>query len=518
MIQLNQINKSMFGKTLFKNVTTQINDGKKIALVGDNGTGKSTLLKIMADLERIDSGSVSISKDQKLSYLEQASVIETEETVYDFIYNGQKEIKKLHQLLTELEEKLADISETDFEKTMNRYGQLQEEFMQKNGYVIEESIMSIATGLGIKGLLSKKIATLSGGEQTLVKLARCLLENHDILLLDEPTNHLDVKGLNWLENHLKYSKQTVVIVSHDRYFLDQVAEEVMLLENLTVKHYVGNYTKFKEQRDQELLIQEKDFLTQQKERKQIEDSIRRFRDWGAISDNEKHFKKAKRLEKQLETMEVIDKPTKKELKSSQQFIEKTRSGKEVIKLENVSQKFNDQNVFLPINTTIFWQDRLAISGANGSGKSTLIKLILKDINPSTGQIKVGDGVTIGYLPQVIIYQNNKQTVLGYFKEHVELIEEDARRILAHFHFFKEDVFKEVGKLSGGEKVRLELACLMNQAINCLILDEPTNHLDISTREWLEKQLVDFNGTLVMVSHDRYFVKRLATKKLEIKKS
>jgi ATPase subunit of ABC transporter with duplicated ATPase domains len=443
----------------------------------------------MTGIEGVDEGRISISKNQEVSYLEQHSLVETTESVYDYIYNGQKEIKALANSLKELEEKLSDPETADFDKIMTRYGNLQEVFMEKNGYVVEESIKSISTGLGISYLLDQPIASLSGGQQTLAKLARCLLENKEILLLDEPTNHLDTNGLNWLENYLKHSKQTVVIVSHDRYFLDQVAQKIVYINQQKISSYHGNYSAFKIKRDQELIELEKNYNEQQKEIKQTEDAIRRFRHWGAISDNEKHFKKAKRLE------------------------EKSRSGKEVIMIDKLSKSFDEIIIFEELSFPVYRKEHVAIIGGNGVGKSTLIKMILGKEKLDSGEIKVGDSVSIGYLSQVINYEDKKQSILSYFKEKVFLPDEEARRILSYFKFFKEDVFKQIGNLSGGEKVRLELASMMNQEINCLILDEPTNHLDIETREWLEEQLEAFSGTILMVSHDRYFVDKIATKRV-----
>ncbi|MEG0551187.1 MAG: ABC-F type ribosomal protection protein [Vagococcus sp.] len=517
MLQLNQVNKTMFGKKLLEDVSIQINDGEKMALIGDNGAGKSTLLKMITGDETIDSGSVSISKDQKISYLEQQSLVKTSETVFDFIYNGQKEIKELFVKMTSLETDMMTASSDMLEKLMTQYGLLQEKFLEKDGYSVEESIKSIATGLKISHLLDQSIGDLSGGEQTLAKLARCLLENNDILLLDEPTNHLDSVGLNWLENHLRHSKQTVIIVSHDRYFLDQVVTSVLFINQRKIARYKGNYTAYKKQREQEILEQQKNFLLQQKEIKQVEDAIRRFRHWGAISDDEKHFKKAKRLENQLETMEKIDQPKKaKRISEKQGFLEEKRSGKEVLKVENVSKTYDGVEIFSDVSFSVWWQERLAILGDNGSGKSTLLKCVLGKEVADSGKITMGPSVKIGYLSQVITYERPKQTVLEYFRNDVDEMEEDARRILSYFYFNQDNVFKQVGNLSGGEKVRLELACLMNQPINCLILDEPTNHLDILTREWLEEQLEMFKGTLIMISHDRYFVEKLSTKHYQLK--
>lgn len=516
MLQLNQVKKTMFGKTLLENVNVQINDGDKVALIGDNGAGKSTLLKMVAGIERLDAGSISISKNQKISYLEQKSLVDSHESVFDYIYNGQKEIKELQLKLVAIEKEMGNVADEKLETLMNQYGYLQDRYIEKDGYTVEESIKSIATGLKINHLLDQQIDDLSGGEQTLVKLARCLLEANDILLLDEPTNHLDVVGLNWLENHLKHSKQTVIIVSHDRYFLDQVVNSVLLIDQTNINTYKGDYTAFKKQREQELLERQKSFLIQQKEIKQVEDAIRRFRHWGAISDNEKHFKKAKRLENQLETMEKIDAPKKaRKVSEKQGFKEKERSGKEVIKVKNIRKTYETE-IFSDISFDVFWQDRLAILGTNGSGKSTLIKCVMQYEPIDSGEIIVGPSVKIGYLSQVINYQKPTQTVLDYFRHHVNLMEEEARRVLSYFYFNQDNVFKQVGKLSGGEKVRLELACLMNQPVNCLILDEPTNHLDILTREWLEDQLEAFQGTLIMVSHDRYFVEKLSNKHYQLK--
>ena len=518
MLQINQLTKTMFGEVLIKEASIQINDGQKVALVGNNGTGKSTLLKLIAGLELPDKGSISLSKNQKISYLEQHSIVDSNEEVFDYIYNGQKDIKNLAKRLAELESDLSRPKSTgNMESLLERYGRLQEEFMEKDGYVIEEKIKSIATGLKVTELLGQPVNTLSGGQQTLVKLARCLLENNEVLLLDEPTNHLDTTGLSWLENYLKHSDQTVIIVSHDRYFLDQVVERVVLIESLNLCSYQGNYTKFKELKEIEQLALEKNYHEQQKEIKQTEDAIRRFRHWGAISDNEKHFKKAKRLENQLEKMDKIqlDNEANKAIKKG--FSESQKSGKEVVLVKDLWKIFDEQIIFSDLNESIYRGERVAITGGNGVGKTTLLKIILGEESFDEGEVRVGESVEIGYLSQVIDFTRPNESLLDYFRSRVTVLEQDARRILSYFKFYKDDVFKKVGHLSGGEKVRLELACLMNGPINCLILDEPTNHLDINTREWLENQLENFNGTLIMVSHDRYFVEKLATRKILLTK-
>ena len=518
MLQVNELSKKMYGNPLFEGASFKINTGEKVALAGSNGTGKSTMLKLIMGQEGLDAGTIVIPKSQKISYLSQKSVVDSTETVYDYIFEGQKEIKELGLKLGKIEVKLGESESADFDKVLGQYGRLQEEYLQRDGYVIQELIESMTTGLGIRELLNLPMVSLSGGQQTLVKLARCLLEKHPILLLDEPTNHLDQKGLSWLENYLKYSQQTVLIVSHDRYFLDQVVEKVLLIDHQKITTYKGNYTTFKEKRSKELEILAQQFVEQQKEVKKTKDAIRRFRHWGAISDNEQHFKKAKRLEKQLANKELINKPidSNQRLKA-QQFQTEERSGKEVLLFDEVTKSFGKQSLFKPLNFQIFWQDRVGIQGDNGAGKTTLLKLILEEEGITTGVIKKGTRLKTGYLPQVIIYENEKDSVLSYFKEQVALDEETARRVLSYFKFTKEDVFKQVGFLSGGEKVRLELACLMNQGINCLILDEPTNHLDIESREWLEEQLENYSGTLIFVSHDRYFFNRLSSKKIILQK-
>lgn len=518
MLQINQLTKSIFGKHLIKEGNLQINAGEKLALVGDNGSGKSTLFKVIMGIELPDKGSISISKNKRISYLEQKSIVGSTESVFSFIYNGQKEIKALSEKLSQMEKALSSsVTEEKMISLLDQYGHLQEIFLERDGYVIEEKIKSIANGLNIGHLLDQPVDSLSGGQQTLAKLARCLLEDNAILLLDEPTNHLDRSGLMWLENYLKHSQQTVIIVSHDRYFLDQVVTRVVLIESHKLISYSGNYSTFKELREKEQLILEKNFNEQQKKIKQTKEAIRRFRHWGAISDNEKHFKKAKRLEANLDKMDKISFQADSHQKLKSGFLNTQGSGKEVVMIENLWKIFDDTILFNGLNECIYRGERIAINGENGVGKSTLMKLILGNETIDEGVITVGESVKIGYLSQVIDYSNPDLTILDYFRSYVTVFEQDARRILSYFYFSQEDVFKKIGLLSGGEKVRLEIACLMNQPINCLMLDEPTNHLDIKTREWLEEQLEDFSGTIITVSHDRYFVEKIASRQIFLEK-
>ncbi|MGX7013595.1 ribosomal protection-like ABC-F family protein [Vagococcus silagei] len=516
MLQINNGYKTVYGTVLFEDLNLEVKTGEKVALIGGNGAGKTTLLRVLTGEEKLEKGELSISKNETVSLLEQASVIDTNQTAYEFICSGKKDLFDLEKKLKRLEHELTQVSEKELTKKLTYYGRLQDEFIELGGYTLQEEVSSIATGLGISQLLSEKIANLSGGQQTLVKLTKILIEKGDIILLDEPTNHLDQAGLKWLENYLSYVPQTVIIVSHDRYFLDRVVQRVVLIDELKAQSYPGNYTKFLELRKLEFAQKEKDFLLYQKEQRKIDDAIRRFRHWGAIADNEKMFKKAKQLEKKKEKMTEVKRPHQELLHDSQTFKETNRSGKDVLKIQALWKSFDELTLFEEATANVYVKDRIAILGNNGSGKSTLIKMILGTESIDAGEIKLGSNIKLGYLPQIITFDKGDDTILSYFKRECQLDEETSRRLLSYYLFKQDDVFKNVTSLSGGEKVRLKLAVLLQQDINLLILDEPTNHLDIETREWLENLLMQFDGSLLMISHDRYFVTKLASKYWKIK--
>lgn len=506
IIQLNEVTKIIGGELLFEKLNLSIKTGEKIGIIGRNGSGKSTLLKLIMGIEGIDEGAVSLRNGLRLAYLRQERVVDPNLTARDFLLNARPELLTLAQELSQLEEQLALVSEEQLVSVMTRYGKKQELFQDSGGYELEDVIQSTTQGLGINSLLAQKMMMLSGGQQTLMALAHVLISEADVLILDEPTNHLDVKGLNWLENYLQKAKKTVIVVSHDRYFLNQVVNRVVEIDN-ELHSYPGNYDAYEKSKKARLEVLAKDYQEQQKEIKKIKDAIRRYRQWGNESDNAKFFKRAKHLEKRLAQMDEISRPAKEQVALMKAFKFSQRSGKEVLQLKNLYKSYDSRELLVGAELNVSWQDKVAIQGSNGCGKSTLLKIILGQVPVDQGEVDLGSQVEIGYLSQNIHYEEPRQTVLENFKRSNDLYEEDCRRILAKYLFFKEDVFRQVGKLSGGEQVRLELAKLMQQGNNLLILDEPTNHLDIETRELLEKVLQDYQGTVIVVSHDRYFLKK-----------
>lgn len=513
IIQLNNVTKTIGGELLFENLDMRIKEGQKVGLIGRNGCGKSTLLKMIMGIEGLDHGHLSIRNQMTIGYLTQERVTSDGLVGRDYLLSARTEVVALGRQLRELESQFATAGD-DLERLLVKYGKLQEEFEEAGGYELESNSDTIANGLGISQLLTQQVTSLSGGEQTLLALGKVLLENPDIFLLDEPTNHLDLKGLAWLENYISKSKKTFIVVSHDRHFLNQVVDTIIELDFEAVV-YKGNYTDYQEAKKKRMELLAKDYEEQQKEIKKIKEAIRRYRQWGNESDNEKFFKRAKHLEKRLEQMEEISRPPKEQVALMKSFNFSQRSGKEVLTFKGVSKSFGAKALLTKIDFNLFWQDKVAILGRNGSGKSTILKLLLECYPVDEGEIKLGSQVQIGYLSQSIDYDDPQQTVLEAFRSSCQLHEEESRRTLAKYLFFKEDVFRQVSKLSGGEKVRLELAKLMQQPNNLLVLDEPTNHLDIETRELLEEVLDHYQGTLLVVSHDRYFLEKTTTSYLTI---
>lgn len=507
LVQLQKITKNYGTIPLFEELNLQINKGEKIGLIGTNGSGKSTILKIITGLEGVESGTISCKKNGRIGYLEQMPEA-SEQRVRDYLLETFTFLNAIQKQLTRLEEQMT-ASECNLEKTLAHYGQKQEEFQQAGGYEMENKLEMISNGLMINYLLTKKLSELSGGEQTIVALARILLQENDLILLDEPTNHLDTKRITWLEGYLRHEKTAYLIVSHDRLFLDHTIDKIVELEDGRLQEYKGNYSAYKRQKEEQLEKLRKDFAEQQKEIQKIKLAIRRFRQWGHEGDNEKFFKKAKQLEKRLEKIRKVPKPREEGRKKlGKKFKETHRSGKEVLQFKEVSKAYADRIVFDKVEFSLFWQDHSAVIGENGAGKSTLLKLALEVEPLDGGQIKQGTNIQVGYLPQVIEYGNPKQTVLQSFSQACSLAEQESRRILAKYSFFSDDVMKQVHFLSGGEKIRLELAKLMQNEVNFLLLDEPTNHLDIETREEIEEILEEFKGTMLVVSHDRFFLQKM----------
>ena len=517
-IELNKIKKNYGLKNILNGVSFQAKTGERIALIGQNGCGKTTLLKIIKGDELADSGTISIKKDATIDMLNQ--IYKTEEnnpTVYEFLQSSFKKCMILEEKLKKLEESLSKKSEEkEIEKLLKQYGKIQEEYISIGGYEIKEKIDKICSGFNFNNnILKQKYNNLSGGEKTVVNLASILLKNPSILLLDEPTNHLDIQTLDWLEKFLINYKGTILMVSHDRFFLDKVATKTILIEEGKEKIYLGNYSYFIKEDERRTLAEFEVYKNQQKQIEKMKESIKKLRKFGEIAKNEMFFKRAKSIEKRLEKMQVVDKVNLQKEKIKLNLQVKERSGKDVLIIKNLYKKYDDKEIFNNLNLQITYGEKICLLGNNGTGKSTLIKIILQKDNEYIGKIQIGTSVKIGYIPQEIIFENENATILDYFIKDYIGTETNARTTLAKYGFRGENVFKKLKSLSGGEKVRLILVKLMQKDINFLILDEPTNHIDISTREVLEEIIKDYKGTVLFVSHDRYFIKNIANRIIKI---
>jgi len=503
-----------FGNIL-NNIKIEIGSGERIALVGQNGAGKTTLFIIITGEIAPDSGAVSIRKGATVGYLEQIPTLMTSDaTVEDVLTLSFSYIKELESKLRELEKQLSEEADQhELELILKRYSHLQEQFITLDGYEIEEWLGFIISIFNLKELINRPFNVLSGGQKTVVKLAAVILKKPDILLLDEPTNHLDVKTLEWFEGYLTKYKGTVVIISHDRYFLDRVATKTVILERGFGSVFNGNYSYSLKEQERLLLLEFEEYKTQQKKVEAMKAAIKRYREWGARGDNEKFFKKAKELEKRLEKIDIITKPNL-EKKYVPVSFSGERSGNDVLILEDFCLNLERKPLFNQAQLQVYVKDRICLMGDNGTGKSSLIKAIMGELDFS-GKVTLNPSAKIGYIPQEIRFNDDKSTILEEFKREYICTESEARSILAKYYFFKDDVFKRVGSISGGEKVLLKLALLMQNEVNFLILDEPTNHIDIETRELLEEALLDYKGTLLFISHDRYFINKIATRIVHI---
>lgn len=517
-IELNKIKKNYGLKNILDGFSLELKTGERVALIGQNGSGKSTILKIIAKQESVDSGTINIRNGAKIGILNQIYENEKEDiSVEKFLYKSFEEILKVEKELNKLETQMStEVNADKLENIINEYGRMQERFSLMGGYEIQERFNKICSRFYInKELLKQSYNLLSGGEKTRVNLAKLLLTQPEILLLDEPTNHLDIHSLEFLEELILKYKGTVLIVSHDRYFLDKVINKTVLLENGKENIYYGNYSYFLKEDERRTLAQFENYKNQQKQIEKMKESILTLRKFGDLAGNEMFFKRAKNIEKRLEKMEIIDRVDLNKKSLDLKFNIKKRSGNDVLKLENVEKKFDQKVIFKDANLTLNYGEKAALIGKNGSGKSTLIKMILGQDTNFQGELKLGTSIKIGYISQNIIFEDNEKTVLDYFLEGNNLSETEARSKLAKYGFRQENAFKRIGKLSGGEKVRIILMKLIQRDINFLILDEPTNHIDIDTREILEEALKEYKGTALFVSHDRFFINAIANRVLNI---
>ncbi|PEM45123.1 ribosomal protection-like ABC-F family protein [Bacillus wiedmannii] len=510
---VNNVTKSFGGNIIFENISLEIKNGERVGLVGRNGSGKTTIFQLLNGMESLDAGAIHMKKGTRIGHVAQIPKFDEGMTVYDVLSSAFKTEKELEREMRALEKDMAEEREPSaLQRLMERYGVIQEKFAFLGGYEIEANIMKVANGLQVTELFPRSFPELSGGEQTKVSLAYMLLQKPDLLLLDEPTNHLDLFAVEWLEQFLKEYNGTVMVISHDRYFLDEVVTKIFDLEDGEIHVYHTNYSRFVEEKEERLLQEFQAYQEQQKKIKKMKEAIKRLREWAnqANPPNEGLHKRARSMERALERIEKLKKPILERKQMGLQFEGQERSGKDVVVMKEVSKGFAGHPLFNEANLHVRFQERAAIVGRNGTGKTTLLKLLLEEIKPDAGEIRIGSSVKIGYLSQHA-YGNMKSNVLEAFREYVAVTEGEARHILAKFLFYGPAVFKKVTQLSGGEKMRLRLAQLMYQDINFLILDEPTNHLDIESREVLEEALEQYNGTILAVSHDRYFLNKLFEK-------
>lgn len=511
ILQANKIERSFAGEVLFDNINLQVDERDRIALVGKNGAGKSTLLKILVGEEEPTSGEINKKKDISLSYLAQDSRFESENTIYDEMLHVFDDLRRTDKQLRQMELEMGEKSGEDLDKLMSDYDRLSENFRQAGGFTYEADIRAILNGFKFdESMWQMKIAELSGGQNTRLALAKMLLEKPNLLVLDEPTNHLDIETISWLENYLVNYSGALIIVSHDRYFLDKVATITLDLTKHSLDRYVGNYSRFVELKEQKLATEAKNYEKQQKEIAALEDFVNRNLVRASTT------KRAQSRRKQLEKMERLDKPEAGKKAANMTFQSEKTSGNVVLTVENTAIGYDGEVLSQPINLDLRKMNAVAIVGPNGIGKSTFIKSIVDQIPFIKGEKRFGANVEVGYYDQTQSKLTPSNTVLDELWNDFKLTPEvKIRNRLGAFLFSGDDVKKSVGMLSGGEKARLLLAKLSMENNNFLILDEPTNHLDIDSKEVLENALIDFDGTLLFVSHDRYFINRVATHVLEL---
>lgn len=511
LIQLNNVTKNFVVNEIFSNVKMEINDKDRVAIVGRNGAGKSTLLKIISGELSFDSGERTVSKNTTIGYLSQEFIVREDLSIYEEMITCFDEIISLEANLEKLSYELTPENIENDPGLLDRFDRLQNEVLTHKDYHYKSKIESVLYGLDFtKDVFDKKISTFSGGEKTRLSMAKLLLSEPDLLILDEPTNHLDMENVAWLENYLSSYNGAIVIVSHDRYFLDKVVNVIYNLEFGKLKKYVGNYSKFLKQYEEDYEKQLKEFTSQQKDIKRLEEFVQKNIARASTS------KMAKSRQKVLDKMELIDNPKKDDKAANIEFKIKEQSGRDVLMIENLKVGYDGKQVGSAYNFSVYKGDRIAIVGRNGIGKSTLIKTIAKKQNAIGGSVHYGSKVSLGYYDQKQAEFESSKTILNELWDEYPLMKEaEVRTVLGRFLFRGDSVLKIVRDLSGGEKARLQLAKLMLEKNNLLVLDEPTNHLDITSKQVLEDALENYEGTIVFVSHDRYFINKIANKVLDI---
>lgn len=522
-IALDGVKKYMDGTLVLKNITFMINGGERAGIIGENGSGKSTVLKLISGKLTLhhcagypyapvppgyDEGWVIKPKEAVCAYLDQIPDYTEGLKVIDVLNLAFEEVYGIERDMRKLEEEMKVLAGRELEAVLKKYSKLMQSYEVKGGYEISEKLNRICKGLKLgESFLNREFHLLSGGEKTTVALGKLLIDNPDVLLLDEPTNHLDMESVEWLEEYLKNYKGTVVIVSHDRYFLDHVVTKIIEIEDKECDTYKGNYSRYMELKEEKLRIQYENYREQQKKINSMEKSVKELREWAMKADNNKFFKRAASMQIKLDKMERIDRPAgKRNMKLSINSSE--RSGNVTIQAERLTKCYEGKVLLKDAGMLVHYGERVALIGANGSGKTTFLKILLGEEEPDSGTVKLGASVRLAYLPQKLIFKNEELTVLEYFRSDINILEGKAREYLSKFLFYGGNVYKKIRHLSGGERIRLKLSRLLYDDVNLLILDEPTNHLDTLSIENLETAIGTFKGTVFFISHDRYFINKI----------
>ena len=513
ILQCSHISKSFDGNTILNDISFHINEQEKTAIVGVNGSGKSTLLKILMGEYEADDGEIIIQKDAVIGYLAQNQDIDSAKSVLEEMQDAKKDVIALEQELNDITEQMNHASGEELEHLIAKSDTLRHRFELAGGYTYHSELIGVLKGLGFtEEEFNKPVSALSGGERTRVALGKMLLTSPDLIILDEPTNHLDMKAIRWLEGYLSGYRGAVIIVAHDRYFLDRIVTKVVEIRQHKSTVYQGNYSQFSEKKQALLDTQMKQYLNQQAEIKHQEAVIAKLKSF----NREKSVKRAESREKQLDKIERLDKPVEENTRMNLLFSPRIQSGNDVLSIEHLSKAFDSEILFTDISFELKRGERVSIIGDNGSGKTTILKIINDLVKADAGTIRLGTNVEIGYYDQAHQVLHAEKTIFEELQDdYPSMTNTEIRNILAAFLFTDDDVFKQISKLSGGERGRVSLAKLMLSDANLLILDEPTNHLDIDSKEILERAVNHFEGTVLYVSHDRYFINRTATRILDL---
>ncbi|MCM3630416.1 ABC-F family ATP-binding cassette domain-containing protein [Paenibacillus glycanilyticus] len=517
-INCQKVKKYNAAHLVLESVTFELNHGEKAGLVGRNGCGKTTLLRMIAKLEVPDDGMLTVRKNARIGYLRQIPDLEAGMTVLEVLANGFRELLACRERMTLLESAMSspELAPQRLEDLLVEYAKLQARYDRDGGYEFDARIDQVADGLRIpRSWYSRAYDSLSGGERTKVGLASQLLTEPELLLLDEPTNHLDMAAVEWLEEFLLKYRGACLIVSHDRYFLDKVVTKIVEIEDGESTVFHANYMQYLKEKEELLLRQFADYQEQQKKIKKMRETIKQLLQWGGIGDNGKFFRRAASMQKALDRMEKLKRPAIDRKEAEFGLRPSERSGKQVVILDGVEKRYGPKTVLAGVSGELHYGEKAVLIGNNGSGKSTLMKIMLGEVTADDGVVRLGSRVNVGYLAQQQLPDDPEQSVLDYYRGGAGLDEGEARNRLAAYLFYGADVFKPIRLLSGGEWTRLRLALLVHRKPNLLILDEPTNHMDIASREALEEALEDFPGTILIVTHDRYLMNRLARKIWEL---